>query len=366
MAFFLSDMHMMKGAVNAKLLKEDCKMEEKIEEVIKQYPIQLVGKRRIRGAILLETKEGLFTLINYKDSLKKLAFQEQVKHVLIEGGYPYVDEGIPNLNQELLTRDGRGNRWLLKRWFKGRECNLRDEKEICLATGHLAKIHNMMILPEAAFDAEEEGEPSAGIEVSTDKNISEIIERHIREMKRVHNYIRNKRKRNEMEICILKLYPEFYEQASCVQNYFSEVDCIELQKKCITERRVYHGNYNYHNILFQEQQLVTTNFEGASMGVQIIDLYDFLRKIMEKNNWDEKQGVKILDEYQKVRPLERAEARFLYLLLLFPEKFWKQINFYYNGKKSWMSMKNYEKLLKIQSQEEKRRIFLSEAKSLLF
>lgn len=63
---------------------------------------------------------------------------------------------------------------------------------------------------------------------------------------------------------------------------------------------------------------------------------------------------------------KKEEAEFLYLLLLFPEKFWKQINFYYNGKKSWMSMKNYDKLLKIESQEERREKFLSEAKGLLF
>ena len=36
-------------------------MEEKIEDVVKQYPVQLIGKRRIRGAILLETKEAVYT-----------------------------------------------------------------------------------------------------------------------------------------------------------------------------------------------------------------------------------------------------------------------------------------------------------------
>ena len=87
---------------------------------------------------------------------------------------------------------------------------------------------------------------------------------------------------------------------------------------------------------------------------------------MEKNGWDTSQGVQILDTYQKIRPLEKREAKLLYVLLLFPEKFWKQINFYYNGRKSWMSVKNYDKLLKIESQEEKRRNFLMEAKRLLF
>ena len=331
-------------------------MEEKIEEVIKQYPIHVIGKRRIRGAILLETREGLFTLTNYKENLKKLQFQEQIKQILIDCGYNYVDKGVLNENGELLSRDGRGNRWLLKHWFQGRECNLCDEREIILATRHLAGLHNAMQLPPEIREEFMEERPC----------VTETMERHIREMKRVYNYIRNKRKRNEMELCILTLFPEFYQQASCVRDYFTQLDCLALQECCIRQGRAYHGNYSYHNVLFQEKQIVVTNFEGADLGIQVIDLYDFLRKIMEKNDWNVRQGIRILEEYRQVRSMEQAEAEFLYLLLLFPEKFWKQINFYYNGKKAWMSMKNYDKLLKIQSQEERRKKFLTEAKALLF
>ena len=39
-------------------------------------------------------------------------------------------------------------------------------------------------------------------------------------------------------------------------------------------------------------------------------------------------------------------------------KYWKQCNFYYNGKKSWMSSKSYEKLLRMRGQEENRMRFL--------
>ncbi len=169
-----------------------------------------------------------------------------------------------------------------------------------------------------------------------------------------------------MEICILNLFQKFYDQAGFANMYISEIDYHSLFAQCIRERRVYHGSYNYHNIIFQENQVITTNFDRADMGIQIVDLYDFMRKIMEKNGWDTSQGVQILDTYQKIRPLEKREAKLLYVLLLFPEKFWKQINFYYNGRKSWMSVKNYDKLLKIESQEEKRRNFLMEAKRLLF
>ena len=335
-------------------------MEEKIEEVVKQYPVQLIGKRRIRGAILLEAKEGLFTLVHYKEGDRKLAFQERVKQELIRQGYPLVDEGIPNNSQELLTKDSMGNRWLLKRWYIGRECNIREGADIVQATGHLAKLHTLMRCPERG--SEELWEDEA----VSEKDLEILLERHMREMKRVYNYIRGKKKRNEMEICILNLFQKFYDQAGFANMYISEIDYHSLFAQCIRERRVYHGSYNYHNIIFQENQVITTNFDRADMGIQIVDLYDFMRKIMEKNGWDTSQGVQILDTYQKIRPLEKREAKLLYVLLLFPEKFWKQINFYYNGRKSWMSVKNYDKLLKIESQEEKRRNFLMEAKRLLF
>lgn len=335
-------------------------MEEKVEDVVKQYPIQLIGKRRIRGAVLLEAKEGVFSLVRYKESAGRLAFQEQIKQSLILQGYRYVDEGIPNNANELLTRDAMGNDWLLKRWYQGKECNLRDEEEICKATQHLANLHLKMVCTGNGTD-EIEGEAAA-----VERDLQILLERHTREMKRVYNYIRSKKRKNEMEICILNLFQRFYDQAGFANVYLSEIDYHSLLAEAAEEKRVYHGSYTYHNILFREGQIITTNFDKADVGIQIVDFYDFLRKILEKNGWNIRQGIRLLELYQRIRPLEKREAKLLYILFLFPEKFWKQINFYYNGKKSWMSVKNYEKLLKIASQEEARRNFLKEAKGLLF
>lgn len=355
-------------------------MEGKIDDVLKQYPIQFTGKRRIRGAILLETEMGFYTLVQYRDSLKRLSFQQQVKGVLEEKGYRYTDLGIANIHEELLTRDNTGSRWLLKRWFAGRECNLYDRGDIAQATRHLARLHNLLELPEvtagggqgqgweaAEMEAASCAEPAAEpVAVSVGNSLSDVLERHSREMKRVYNYIRSKRKKNEMEICILNQFKKYYEQAREAEGCLKEIGIEELQEQCVRQRKVCHGSYNYHNILFGEKELVTTNFENASVGIQVMDLYDFLRKIMEKNSWNTRQGMQILDTYRQGRDIEGREAKLLYVLLLFPEKFWKQMNFYYNGKKSWMSVKNYNKLLHIEAQEEERRNFLREAKRVLF
>lgn len=332
-------------------------MEDKIENVIKEYPVHVTGKRRIRGAILLETKEGLFTLVNYKDSLGKLEFEERVKQQLIDENFIYVDKGIPNSQGDWLTRDNYGSSYLMKHWYLGRECNLRETEEVVLAAEHLARLHKVMIVPQT-----EETE----VEMVSE-SVTDLLTRHTREMKRVYNYIRNKKKKNDMEIHLLNQFRDYYSQAEIARDMLLELDCGAMEREAVAQGKVCHGSYNYHNILFLEkQQVATVNFGHCDYGLQLMDFYDFLRKLMEKNNWEKHRGIRAIEAYQKERDWGLEEAKLLYILLLFPEKFWKQMNFYYNGKKAWMSMKNFDKLKKIEAQELARRKFLREVKGVLF
>ena len=127
-----------------------------------------------------------------------------------------------------------------------------------------------------------------------------------------------------------------------------------------------HGEYNYHNIIMTKEGIATTNFEKFRRDIQVEDLYYFLRKTMEKNGWKQDLGRRMIASYEEKRSLSEEERHLLYTLLLYPEKYWKQCNFYYNGKKSWMSSKSYEKLLRIRGQEEGRIQFLEMIKDVLF
>ena len=104
--------------------------------------------------------------------------------------------------------------------------------------------------------------------------------------------------------------------------------------------------------------MATTNFDKACIGIQVTDLYQFMRKVMEKNDWDIDFGSMILDNYTRVLPIDKDELKLLYVLLLYPEKFWKITNFYYNGKKSWVPQRNIQKLIGIQEQMEMKKQFL--------
>lgn len=399
-------------------------MEDKYEEILAQYPIQYKNKKRVRGAVLLETEDGLRLLRNYTGHRNHLAVEEQIKQYLINQGYPYVDLAVANGQGELLTRDAVGGFWIMRKWYAGRECDIRDDKEVCLAAAHLGKLHQMLVLPEellqdmagdrddntddpksrelsaAAVDSQNgitlpedldgrrnevesncgTGDGSSRIEYSgkrySDKAAADppqqqpeqvYFAKRNRELKRIHGYIRKKRRKNEMELGLLNAFSYYYEQGCEAERMDAEGDVYgTLYRQALQNRQYIHGSYNYHNLLIQGKRIATTNFENVKIGIQVLDLYGFLRKVMEKNGWQCGLGTQILKSYQQNRELTEPECKLLYTFLLYPEKYWKQCNFYYNGKKSWMSVKNYDKLLRLQAQEQDRRQFLETIKGVLF
>ena len=102
-----------------------------------------------------------------------------------------------------------------------------------------------------------------------------------------------------------------------------------------------HGDYNYHNVMILPENEVITNFERMRIGIQVDDLYYFLRKVMEKYHWKQKTGQNILEAYESVRQLKPASA-------------------YSRSNKAWLPEKSVEKLQTAVEQTKEKEVFLRE------
>ena len=120
-----------------------------------------------------------------------------------------------------------------------------------------------------------------------------------------------------------------------------------------------HGDYNQHNLLFTKEGLAVTGFEKLRFDLCVTDLTNFMRKILEKHDWSSGLGMDMVMAYQAERVLAPWELQQLYQKLLYPEKYWKIVNHYYNTRKTWISARDIEKLTRIYKQERKREEFLS-------
>lgn len=323
-------------------------VDDRCEEIFAQYNFKIENIYRARGALLLETDKGVKLFRSINSSSNKVQFENNVMLFLQEHGYKNVDSYFPNKENELISVDSQGERYVIKNGCLGDETNLRDASLVKNAAKNLAVLHK--ILKEVPFAKQKAFAPN--------QYLPRLYEKHNRELKRVRTYILDKKQKNEFEIRFLNVYDRFYKQAKQAEELLKELDFDGIMNKCIELGTVVHGNYTYHNIIVAKGQTYTTNFDKADVGIQVMDLYYFIRKVMEKNNWDMPLCELILKEYTAHRILESEELKLLYILMLYPEKFWKVTNYYYNGKKSWISQRTIQKLSCLQQQEEVKNIFL--------
>lgn len=378
-------------------------MDDRYDEVLEKYDFSVSKMSRARGAMVLWTDKGIKLLCETHASAGRLVWENKVKNHLKENGFERIDTFVINMDQTISTLSRNGVRYLVKDWFNGRECDLCNLSEVRLAASNLARLH--ISLQKARFEAGEnivseradasaskgvDASASAGTDASaskgagasaskgadasagkgTDECGSEradasavegtaatkedtlaIFVKHNRELNHIRNYLKGKKFRNEFESRLLSAYPSLYGQAN---------ESVEgIKNISLGEVNIIHGSYTYHNVIMCEDGIATTSFDKCTYGYKLMDLYYFLRKTMEKNDWKEPYGMAVLEGYDEVYTLENYEKQALACLLAYPEKFWKLASHYMNGKKTWLSVKNMEKLELILAQMEARQDFIA-------
>lgn len=320
-------------------------MNDRALKVLEQYDLEVFSTRRGRGSYICETSQGLKALCDFEGSEKKMGFQKQVLEGLRQKGYLWVDPPLESKEGKFVVMDRDGSRYIVKDWFYGRECSSLGEQDVLDAVENLARLHSYLCFPEK--EREYCGEP-----------LGKKLEARTRELKKVRAFIRKQEPKHVFEQLFLKSFSDFFEQAQWVMSAAKSAECESFWKAQIAEGKLCHGDYNHHHIVFLDQEIGTTNFAKCRFDMQILDLGQFLRKIMEKQNWDLKLADRMLNVYAGKKGLSEQERRILYLHLAYPEKFWKLANHYYGSRKVWIPARYLQKLELLNSQQEQRKRFL--------
>ncbi len=327
-------------------------MEEKIADLLAQYDLVVYRAGRVKGAWMLETDQGLKSLGSCSYSEGKIKFEQKVKQFAVERGFPEVDLYVPNREQGFLVQGPYNEQFVMRNWFYGEECNAKCREHVLYAVEALAELHNCM---NGLLLSEEEKE------FCLQQRLPEVFERRNKELRRVRTYIRSKKQKNKFEQNFLSQFDAQYEQAERAEKSLEETSYEQYYTARIKEGSMLHGSFTHHSILFlPEDGVAVTNFDKAQTGIQIQDFYLLFRKMMEKWDWDVSLGDNMLEVYNRIRPVPAEELKFLELMLLYPEKFWKVANQYYNNRKSWIPEKNMQKLLQTMEQAEKKRESIKE------
>lgn len=352
-------------------------MNDRAISLLEQYDIEVLRARKGRGAFICDTKQGSITLKEYSGNPQKLKLQQQILQRIKELGLVQAEELLSCKENQLYVKDHEGVCYIVKTCYDGSECNIYDGRECIEAIQQLARLHHCMdgaVLPQDMEIKEEQtlesdrgknpdigGESDNKREASVGHRLTYLVpysplkeyEKHNRELLRVWSYLKKKGQKQIFEIRLLGVMDHFVNQARRVTESWQALEEEQRDSFCFC-----HGDYQYHNIIRTQEGWRIINFEKFQADNPIRDVYLFMRKVMEKNNWLIPLGKELLASYEAIRSLDDYSRMDLYYRFAYPEKFWKIANFYYNSGKAWIPEKNLEKLEKVISQEKEKQAFL--------
>lgn len=330
-------------------------MNSKAVNLLSEYDMNVVQSWRGRGAILCDTDKGLFILKEYVGPPNKVPFLDKLLKQLRELGDVYIENIIKSKADEYLVYDRDKCAYMLKTYSSGHECDYQNMEECVAAVERLARLHKELEkIDMSVFGEEQDGENAFHL---NEYFIMEEYEKHNRELKRVKQFLRKKSQKSNFELYLQDYYDLFFEQAVRITEELAYYEKLFANDK---QKMICHGDFQYHNILFDREAIFLSNFEKCVVDYPIRDLYLFMRKLLEKNDWSTEIGHTLLEAYNRIHPINIGNQIELFYRFSYPEKFWKIVNYYNNSGKAFIPSKNMEKIDKLICQEENKRKFLEE------
>jgi CotS family spore coat protein len=279
--------------------------------------------------MLCQTEKGLLILQEFHGSEKKLKMQQQLQKQLIESGF-CVGCYLENQEGSLVTSDRDHVPYTLAYWIEGRECDPRSQEDLKSSVRYLGALHRAMELPFSGDYLQ--------------RSLRDTYLGHNRELRKIRRFIYEKGVSGRFEEIFLSGVEQHLKKGEEALSALEASAYEQLREESITRGAVCHGEYHQHNVYITKDGMTAVNFGHWNFDIQIADLYRFLRKIMEKYNWDPVLARRLLKIYHEENPISRELWENLRIRFCYPEKFWKLSDYYYTHKKSWISEKNVEKL----------------------
>ena len=322
-------------------------MNDRAVSLFEKYELTIEKTKKGRGTIIAETDKGMKILTEYQGYKEKVDFLEEIMEEIKQNGFPFIDCYMRNKEEQLLTTDYSGKAYVVKDFLDGTECNVKDLNECKRVVSELANLHRCM-----------QGLTIQRPETITPDYHVQEFHKKTAELRRVRANIRKSPSKSDFDLLFLKEFDRFMEQSNKAMSYLSDTICHNLCQKIIQQGNYCHGDCSHHNLLVEKDHVNVINFEKCKPDTQIKDLALFVRKILEKNNWEQRFGLELIESYHKLLPLTKEEFSYLFARLYYPEKFVKIAGSYLNQRRSLPAKKQQEKLRTLLDMEEARLKFL--------
>lgn len=321
-------------------------MHELEKELLENFNIKINSISNYRDMFIASTDNGkrLIKISTLKPD--RINFISEVKEYLFNNGFENIDRNIySNTGCPSITFNDQTV--YISKYIEGRECNLDSRDETIKCSRLLAKMHRAS--KGCIFSENSSARSELG-------RLPSCYRKRLDEIKKLKKNAQKGKLKFDSLMCRHVDY--FYELGEKAISMLDTSDYFELVEDAEKIRNISHHDFNHHNIFVQNDELYLINFEYCCYDLKIYDLVNLLRRKMRKCEWNINEAAIILNEYCKIESLCESELELMKIMLMFPQKFWRVINKYYNSRKGWSEQNYISRLQEVIDEIQYLKVFL--------
>lgn len=309
-------------------------MDDINEKVLREgFGIKLFSGFKTRTGFVCRTDKGMKELKKAAEE-KGILFENDVKEHLIQKGFISLNRFLPALDQKPCFFYN-GVYYTLENYIETQAIDDTMEENWVKGAKLLGNFHRA-----AKGLTSEYGRTNAG-------RLPILYEKRKRELQRIRKRISRQSCYNEVDLLVLYNYKRYNERIQASENLLIDSQYADYADMAIKEQTFCHNAFKPENIRLTEKgTFVLTGFGKCAYDCCMTDLAEYLRRYLKTENCCCDTIEKIIKEYNSVHDLSIGEIDIIYGMLLYPYKFLKLCNEYYNKRRVCVSEAMVQRLHK--------------------
>jgi CotS family spore coat protein len=322
-------------------------------EIIESFGLEVRNLLPYKDSFMVVTPKGRKVLRKASFSPERIRFVNSAKEHLFDNGFTNIDRYIPTLDNEPFFTFDNGL-YTLTDYIEGRESSFDNDADVQKASLLLAQLHKA----SRGYTAKE------GIKIQDDLGkLPVYFLKRLEDIKKLKKQA--KRGKSKFDHLFLEYADYFCNTGENAINELQSSNYARLAARTMKEGLFCHHDYTHHNIIVSENRMSVINFDYCCMELKVYDIANLIRRKMRKCNWDIRKAEMIINAYCAGEPLDSDDMVVMKLILLFPQKFWRVVNRYYNSRRSWSERSFVTKLQEVISEAEPHRSFIEKFEGLI-
>jgi len=317
-------------------------MEDINEKILWEgYGLRFRGGTRTRAGLICRTDAGLRELKKPRGSVESLYLAFRVKEQLYKNGFCRTGRMYETLEGEPFYRYD-GVSYILEEPLPGEVLPEDGTEAFVRGAETLGQMH------QAAKGLEDKAEKW------NRERLTALYAKRRGELAKIRR--RNDRRGNydAIDLLLIAHYEQYMTRSGEAEELLKQGGYGEAVDGAAAAGAFCHNAYKSEALrLNGEGQLFVGNFDKCSRELPLADLAFYLRRYFKKTAGDGKGVWRMLESYGRYCPLSAGDLLILQGMLLYPEKFLRLVNEYYNRRRACVSPAMQERLAAAVREEEK-------------